>query len=105
MASARYRLAFLLPLLFTSACASAEDRLVEGIDLQNRGRYMEAVYRYAEALEKDATLVEAQIRLVAAGDTAVTIAMDDADDLERRGDPVQAAAQYRDVDRMLARGR
>ena len=66
---------------------------------------MEAVYRYAEALEKDATLVEAQTRLLAAGDTAVAIAMDDADDLERRGDPVQAAAQYRDVDRMLARGR
>jgi len=105
MASARYRLAVLLLVLFSSACASAEDRLAEGVSLQTRGRYIEAVYRYAEALEKDAELVEAQERLMAAGDTAVMVAMDNGDDLERRGDPVGAAGQYREIDRMLARAR
>jgi tetratricopeptide (TPR) repeat protein len=103
MASARTRLALLLPLVLISACASATDRLNEGITLQSQGRYIEAVYRYAEAIEKDRKLAEAQDRLLAAGDSAVMMAMDDADDLELRGDPVQAAALYRQVDRMSAR--
>jgi hypothetical protein len=42
---------------------------------------------------------------MSAGDTAIMIAMDDADGLERRGDPVAAAGLYRDVDQMLARVR
>lgn len=105
MASVRSCLPLLLPLALLSACASATDRLNEGLALQSQGRYMEAVYRYAEAVEKDRELVEAQDRLVAAGDSAVMVAMDEADRLERRGDPVQAAAQYSQVDRMLDRVR
>jgi hypothetical protein len=66
---------------------------------------MQAVDRYAEAVERDAELLEARERLLATGDTAILVAMDDADDLERRGDPVAAARQYRDVDQMLARVR
>jgi hypothetical protein len=66
---------------------------------------MEAVYRYADAVEKDPSLISAQDRLVAAGDTALVIAMDEADLLERRDNPVGAAAKYRDIDRMLARVR
>lgn len=66
---------------------------------------MEAAYRYAEAVEKDSELVEARQRLVAAGDTAIAVAMDDADDLERRGDPVASARLYRDIDRLRARVR
>jgi tetratricopeptide (TPR) repeat protein len=96
-------LALLLPLTLLTACASAGDRLNEGIALQAQGRYLEAVYRYAEAVERDRELIEAQDRLLAAGDSAVMIAMDNADDLERRGDPVRAAGQYRDIDRMVAR--
>ncbi|MDA0328027.1 MAG: hypothetical protein O2958_03280 [Gemmatimonadetes bacterium] len=105
MASARTRLALLLPLALLAACASATDRLNEGITLQSQGRYIEAVYRYVEAVEKDRELVDAQDRLLAAGDSAVLVAMDEADDLERRGDPVQAASRYRSVDQMLARVR
>jgi hypothetical protein len=104
MAARRHALALLLPLALV-ACASAGDRLNEGIELQAQGRYMQAVYRYAEAVERDAELVEARERLLTAGDTAIMIAMDDADDLERRGDPVGAARLYRDVDQMLARVR
>lgn len=99
------RPAILLTLALASACASAEDRLNEGMDLQTQGRYIEAVYRYIDALEKDAALTAAQERLLAAGDTAVVQAMDDADELERRGDPVRAAGLYRQVDAMLAAAR
>ena len=79
------------------------DRLQEGLVLQSQGRYIEAVYRYADAVEKDRELVEAQDRLLAAGDTAVMVAMDEADEYERRDDPVQAAGRYRQIDQMLAR--
>jgi hypothetical protein len=73
--------------------------------LQNQGRYMEAAYRYIDAVEKDGTLTEARDRLLAVGDSAVLQAMDDADEVERRGDPVRAAGFYRQVDRMLAASR
>ena len=94
-----------LTLLVVSACASAEDRLNEGLALQSQGRYVEAVYRYAEAIEKDSEIVGARENMMAAGDSAVMIAMDEADDLERRGDPVAAAGRYRTIDQMLARVR
>lgn len=105
MASVRSRLPLILPLALLTACASATDRLNEGMALQSQGRYMEAVYRYADAVEKDRELVEARDRLLAAGDSAVMFAMDEADRLERRGDPVRAADQYRGVDQMLERVR
>ncbi len=105
MASQRSTLTLLLPLLTLAACTSATDRLNEGIALQSQGRYMQAVYSYADAWERDRELVEARDRLLAAGDSAVTFAMDEADRLERRGDPVQAAAQYSRLDAMLDRVR
>ena len=88
-----------------AACASATDRLNDGIALQSQGRYMEAVYRYADAVDRDAELAEARDRLVAAGDTAIMVGMDEADELERRGNPVGSAEQYRAIDQMLARAR
>ena len=105
MASLRSPLTLTLALVLLAACASATDRLNEGIALQSQGRYVEAVYRYAEALEKDRELTEARDRLLAAGDSAVMVAMDEADRLELRGDPVQAAAQYSRLDMMLERVR
>jgi hypothetical protein len=103
MSVARSRLTLLSLLVLLTACASAEDRLNDGITLQSQGRYIEAVYRYAEAVEKDRELGEAQDRLLASGDSAVMVAMDEADELERRGDPVQAAGLYVTLDQMLAR--
>mgnify|MGYP002624449495 FL=1 len=102
MANQRFRAPLLLLAAVLTACASAEDRLNEGIALQSQGRYVQAVYRYADAIEKDRDLAVARDRMLAAGDTAVMLAMDD---LERRGDPVQAAARYVEMDRMLARMR
>ena len=105
MAVRELRLALLLPLALATACASAGDRLNEGITLQAQGRYRDAVYRYADAVDRDSELLEARERLLSAGDTAIRVAMDDADDLERRGDPVAAARTYRDLDQMMARVR
>lgn len=105
MAARELRLALLPLLALATACASAGDRLNEGIELQAQGRYMQAVYRYADAVDRDSELLEARERLVAAGDTAIRVAMDDADDLERRGNPVAAARLYRDVDQVMARVR
>ncbi|MDE3003600.1 MAG: hypothetical protein OXU33_04860 [Gemmatimonadota bacterium] len=99
----RTRAVLLLTLVVMSACASAEDRLNQGVELQSQGRYVEAVYRYAEAIEKDSEILEARERMVAAGDSAVMLAMDEADDLERQGDPVAAAEHYQSIDQMLAR--
>ena len=58
MAAVRHRLVVFLPLAFAAACASAGDRLNEGIELQAQGRYMAAAYRYAEAVERDAELLD-----------------------------------------------
>jgi len=105
MSSANARHLSLLLALAVSACASAEDRLNEGLALQAQGRYAEAVYRYAEAIEKDSEIAGARENMRIAGDSAVMIAMEEADDLERRGDPVAAAGRYQTVDRMAARVR
>ena len=83
MSALRNRLALLLPLALAVGCTSATDRLNDGITLQVQGRYMDAAYRYAEAVERDSELGEARERLLAVGDTAIMVAMDDADDLER----------------------
>jgi hypothetical protein len=100
-----YRPVLLLLLALIAGCTSATDRLNDGIALQAQGRYMEAAYRYADAVERDSELVEARERLVAVGDSAILVAMDNADDLERRGDPVAAAQLYQGVDQLLGRVR
>jgi tetratricopeptide (TPR) repeat protein len=103
MASARAWPAFLLLAGAMSACTSATDRFNDGLALQSQGRYIEAVYRYAEAVEKDRELVSARDAMMAAGDTALMYGMQESARLERQGDPVAAAGEYRSVDRMLAR--
>ncbi len=105
MAGITRRAALLAVALVPLGCVSAEDRLVEGIGLQSQGRYIDAVYRYAEAVERDGELAEARDRLMAAGDSALMVGMDDADDLELRGDPVGAARHYETLDQMLSRVR
>lgn len=105
MRSVRTMPVFLLPLAVLVGCTSATDRFNDGIALQSQGRYVEAVYRYADAIERDAELAGARDRLLSAGDSAVVQGMDRADQMERSGDPVGAAAEYRAIDGMLARVR
>ncbi|MDT8340859.1 MAG: hypothetical protein RQ751_05035 [Longimicrobiales bacterium] len=88
-----------------ASCASAGKRLEQGVELEAQGRYDEAVYRYVEALEKDADLVEARDRLLAAGDSAVTLHLSDAEGWAAGGDPVRAAEHVLRVDDLLARAR
>ena len=103
MAKTPRRLFLALPLLFTMACASAADRFNEGLELQAQGRYMEAAYRYADAVEKDATLQEARDRLLIVGDSAVMLALEQSDYLDGRGEPVEAAREFLSIDRLMSR--
>ena len=91
--------------LLATACASAEDRFNEGIDLQAQGRYMEAAYRYADAVEKDGSLQEARGQLQIVGDSAIMLALEEADRLDGRGEPVEAARQFQAIDRLMPRVR
>ena len=74
MATTLKRLFFAFPLLLATACASAADRFNDGLELQAQGRYMEAAYRYADAVEKDSSLQEARDRLLIVGDSAIMVA-------------------------------
>ncbi len=105
MAPTLKRLFFAFPLLFATACASATDRFNDGLELQARGRYMEAAYRYADAVEKDPSLQEARDQLLIVGDSAIMVALEEADRLDRRGEPVAAARQYQSIDRLMSRVR
>jgi hypothetical protein len=105
MATTLNRLFFVFSLLLGTACASATDRFNEGLDLQAQGRYMEAAYRYADAVEKDGSLQEARDRLLIVGDSAVMLALEEADRLESRGEPVGAARQFQSIDRLMSRVR
>ena len=105
MATTSRRLFLALPLLFTVACASATDRFNDGLELQAQGRYMEAAYRYADAVEKDSSLQEARDRLLIVGDSAVMLALEEADRLDGRGEPVAAARQFQSIDRLMSRVR
>ena len=93
----------LLTAAFLTACASAGDRLNEGMQLQSEGRYMEAAYRYADAVDKDATLEEARERLSTVADSALRRTMDSATSLGGGGDPIAAADAFLGGDRLLRR--
>ncbi len=105
MATTLRRLLLVSPILLATACASAEDRFNEGIDLQAQGRYMEAAYRYADAVEKDPALQEARDQLLIVGDSAVMLALEEADRLDGRGELVAAAGQFQAIDRLMSRVR
>ena len=90
----------LLAAALLTACASAGDRLNEGMQLQAEGRYMEAAYRYADAVDKDETLTEAHERLGTVAASALQRTMDSAEDLSGGGDPIAAADALLSGDRL-----
>jgi hypothetical protein len=100
-----HRLLSLLLLTATllAACASAGDRLNQGMQLQAEGRYMEAAYRYADAVDKDGSLEEARERLNTVADSALRRTMDSAANLGGGGDPIAAADAFHRGDRLLRR--
>lgn len=91
--------------LLAASCASAGKRLEQGMELEMQGRYDEAVNRYVEALEKDATLTEARDRLMAVGDSAITGHLREMDRWSAAGDPVRATNHVARIDNLLARAR
>lgn len=98
------RLTCLFALVAIAACASAAERLEQGMALEAEGRWQEAVYRYADAIEKDDTLSAAWRRLEIATDSALILGMAWAD---RRGPAEQdeAAELFLDLDRLVLRVR
>ncbi len=92
-----------LAIALLTACASAGDRLNEGMRLQSEGRYMEAAYRYADAVDKDGTLEEAHERLKTVADSALRRTMDTAASLGGGGDPIAAGDTFVRGDRLVRR--
>ena len=66
---------------------------------------MEAAYRYADAVEKDASLQEARDQLLITGDSAIIVALEEADHFYGRGEPVAAARRFISIDRLMSRVR
>lgn len=92
-------------LLFTlllSACASASDRLEEGMEAEAYGRWYRAANRYIEALEKDARMTEARDRLLEVGDSAITESLRTVEARLSARDAVAAAEEFGRVDLLLA---
>lgn len=87
------------------ACASAGDRLEQGMELEMQGRFDAAVVRYVEALEKDPNMAEARERLLEAGDSAIGGHLSASEAAAAGGDAVSAADHYRRIDGLLARAR
>ncbi|MGW8266918.1 MAG: hypothetical protein ACWGSQ_11150 [Longimicrobiales bacterium] len=102
MPKPRSFLPLLLPLL-ASACASAGDRLEQGIEAEAYGRWYQAANRYIEALEKDSRMTEARNRLLEVGDSAITESLRTTEARLETGDPVGAGEEVQRIDRLMAR--
>ncbi|HYJ79161.1 MAG TPA: hypothetical protein VEW03_06155, partial [Longimicrobiaceae bacterium] len=71
--------------LAVAACASAEKRYEQGMELEQRGRPADAAERYIDALKKDPRLADARPRLQESGDRAVMDYLGEAGALEAAG--------------------
>lgn len=101
----RRPLALIAAVVVVAGCASATKRMEEGMALEREGRWTEAAYRYAEAVEKDDTLSVARRRLAVATDSAVSQALAEASRRGAGGAWVEAADRYLEVDALLGRVR
>jgi hypothetical protein len=90
----------LLPLL---ACASAEKRFEQGLELESQGAYVAAAERYVQALEKDPQHHAAREHLIDVGQRAITGFLDEAASQRDAGQPVPAADAYRAIQSLVRR--
>jgi tetratricopeptide (TPR) repeat protein len=88
-----------------AACASAGDRLNEGISAESAGRYYEAAMRYVDALDKDENLTEARDRLRSAGAVAIEEGLDNVHQQVELQDPLGAASEFHPLDRLVSAAR
>jgi len=93
----------LLVVAVASGCASADKRLNQGLEQEQKGQYENAVVRYVQALEKDPNLEEARIRLRQVGAQAIAEQFDEGQDWAARGNPVEAAGHFKRADAVVAR--
>ena len=86
-----------------TSCASAADRFEDGLALESEGRYLEAAFRYVDALDKDPELGSARETLEIAGRRAVEAALEQAGAQLAGGSPEAGARPLIDVDELIAR--
>lgn len=98
------RFALVLPLLLLTlaSCKSADELYAEGEQLEQQGRYEEAVRFYADALAKKPSLRKAQGRLLEAGRTVVGNYVADLNRAESEGAWLEAGDLHLDIDRVVA---
>jgi tetratricopeptide (TPR) repeat protein len=101
----RFKLIFVLLFVVAigSGCASADKRLGQGIEMEQKGQYENAVVRYVQALEKDPNMDQARMRLRDVGALAIAENFAEAEAWLTRGDPVRAADHFRRADGVAAR--
>lgn len=99
------RLPVLLAAVLVVACASATDRLEQGIELETAGQFEGAAYRYIDALDKDGTLAEARDRLLEVGDSAIAENLAQSGALSSRGRYVEATRPINRIDNLLSAAR
>lgn len=83
--------AALAVLLAAAGCVSAQKRLEQGMELEQRGRPVEAARRYIDALKKEPALTEARARLQETGDRAIQDFLAESQAYEGGGQAGQAA--------------
>lgn len=83
------------------ACASAGDRFEEGLELEASGDAYAAALRYIDALDKDASLTNARVRLEEAGGEALRVGLADAASLENEGAAVEAGRTALVLDELI----
>ena len=103
MLAARALSLFALALLFLVGCKSADELYTEGQDLELRGGYEAAAFRYADALEKEPNLQKARGRLLEAGKLAAESYRARLADAEATGRWVEAGDLYLGLDRLVGR--
>ncbi|MET0395464.1 MAG: hypothetical protein ABW277_01425 [Longimicrobiaceae bacterium] len=81
----------LLLIALLAGCPSAAKRYEQGVELEQRGRPLDATLRYVEALRKEPGLAEARARLAETGARAVDGLLSESAALDASGRPAQAA--------------
>lgn len=74
-----------------AGCPNAAKRYEQGMELEQRGRPVDAALRYVEALRKEPGLAEARARLAETGARAVDGLLGESAALDASGRPTQAA--------------
>ena len=92
---------FLLVILLAS-CKGANELYVEGQQLEQEGRYTEAVQFYADVLAKRPGREEAQSQLLEAGQTFASVYIARLDQAEKDGAWVAASDLHIEIDSVLA---